>query len=126
EVRVGHDHDMPVGIRIFIKNDVAVGAAVDDLSRLVVFFGGIAEYAARLLVGAGDIGVTPGSPEEIHGARVAERRCELRAPSSERKRQSNGSLGARGSKLAAHECDESVNFPPVSGIGFDTVRTRLL
>jgi hypothetical protein len=33
------------------------------------------------LVGGSDIGVTPRSPEIIHGGRVAEIGCELRATS---------------------------------------------
>jgi len=83
DVGVGHDHDMPIRVRICIENDVAMRAAVDDAGLLVAFFRSIAEDAARLLVGASDIGVTPRSPEKIHGGRVAEMRCGLRATGCE-------------------------------------------
>ena len=79
EVRVGDDHDVSVGVGIGIEDDVAMLCAVNDEGLPVGFFGGIAEDAAGFLGGAGNVGVTPWGPEMIHGGRVAERRCELRA-----------------------------------------------
>jgi len=72
QVRVGHDHDMSIRVRISIENDVAIRPAVYDAGFLVALFGSIAEDAARFLVGASDVGVTPRSPEMVHGGRVAE------------------------------------------------------
>ncbi len=97
QVRVGHDHDMSIGVRIGIENDVAMRPAVDDAGLPIAFFGSIAEDAGRLLVGASDVGVTPRSPEMVHGGRVAETSCELRAWNV----GWSGSLEARGSKLEA-------------------------
>jgi hypothetical protein len=79
EVRVGYDHDVSVGVGIGIKDDEAMLSAVNDEGLAVGFFGGIAEDAAGFLGGAGNVGVTPRGPEMIHGGRVAERRCGLRA-----------------------------------------------
>src|SRR5208283_1741313 len=72
QVGVGDDHDVSVGVWKGIENDVAVRAAMDDAGLLVAFFGSVAEDAARLRLGAGYVGVTPRSPELIHGGRVAE------------------------------------------------------
>lgn len=99
QVRVGHDHDMAIRVRIRIEDDVAMPPAVDDAGLLVALFGSIAEDAARCLVGASDVGVPPWSPEMVHGARVAETSCELRATSLQR--SGAGSLKARGSELEA-------------------------
>src|SRR5208337_2354466 len=126
QVRVGHNHDMPIRVWIGIENDVAMLGAVNDAGLLVAFFGSIAEDAARLLVGASNIGVTPRSPEIIHGARVAEIRCHQRATSEEPTGAAvRSKLAAR--KLAAHrQCDKTVNSWALAGIVFDTVPKQLL
>src|ERR1700687_459699 len=98
-MRVRHDHDMSIRVRIGIENDVAMRPAVDDAGLLVAFFGSIAEDAARLLGSTGNVCVAPRSPEMVHGARVAETSFELRATSLQR--SGAGSLEARGCKLEA-------------------------
>src|ERR1019366_8207752 len=55
QVGVGHNHDVPIGVRIGIENDVAMRRAMDDKRTLVAFFGSLAKDAIRLLVGACDI-----------------------------------------------------------------------
>ena len=68
EVGVGHDHHVAGGVGIGVEDNEAVLAAMNDEGFLVVVgFHGGAEDATDSLLGSGDVGVAPGSPEVIHG-----------------------------------------------------------
>ncbi len=81
QMGIRHNHDVAIRVWVGIENDVAILAAVDDSRLLVAFFRQVAEDAARLLLGASNISVTPRSPEMIHAGRVAEITGEPRATS---------------------------------------------
>jgi len=72
-VRARDDHQMTVVVREAIEDgERPLGPAEDQAFPVIARARQIAEDAARLLVGASDVCVTPRSPEMVHGGRVAE------------------------------------------------------
>ena len=71
DVPVGGDHQVAGGVRELVQEHEGALAAVDDEPLLVVAGGRVAEDAARLLVGLGDVLEPPGSPELLrHGREI--------------------------------------------------------
>jgi len=70
QMREGHDHHVAGGVRKAVENDEAVPAAMDYFGFEVRKSGKLAEDAGVGAVSfrsSGDVGVSPGSPEVIHG-----------------------------------------------------------
>ena len=71
DVPVGGDHQVAGGVRELVQQHKGVLAAMDDEPLLVVTDRSVAEDAARLLVGLGDVFEPPGSPELLrHGREI--------------------------------------------------------
>src|ERR1700693_3315166 len=121
EVRIRDDHYVAVGVGIGIEDHVTVGAAMDDSGLFVAELRRIAKNAARYQIGAGNERVAPGSPQVIHGGRVAEKRLEPRATGCEPRTAGNG--GSR-QKLVARSI--LAIFTSRTRILFDTPPKRLL
>ena len=78
QMGVGYDHYVPIGIWVCIQNHITMGAAMDDQRFFVGFARGVTKNAHGGLVRAGNVGISPGGPEIVHGARVADGRDAVR------------------------------------------------
>src|SRR5690242_16783485 len=67
QVSIRHDHDVAICVRKCIKNDVAMGSAMNDSRRMVIVsLDRVAEDAPDGLVCRADVGIAPRRPEVIH------------------------------------------------------------